>query len=134
METTAPEHHDAGGERIVLDHGSGARLSRDLIALIVDWLGDVHAAAMEDSAVLDIPAVRVAVTTGSVVVTPNFVGIGDIGRLAVCGTVNAIAVSGAGPLPPTLGLILETGLPLAELRRVVTSIRDAASAAGVTIV
>lgn len=134
MGTTTPDHHKPNKERIILDHGSGARLSRELIALMADWLGDVHAGAMEDSAILDIAANQIALTTDSFVVTPHIFGNGDIGKIAVCGTVNDLAVSGARPLYLTLALIIEAGLPFADLRRILMSIRDTARAAGVKIV
>jgi hydrogenase expression/formation protein HypE len=134
MAITALDHRASRAERIVLDHGSGTRLSRDLVSLMVDWLGDVHAGAMEDSAIMDVAVNRIAVTTDSFVVTPHIFGNGDIGKIAVCGTVNDIAVSGARPLYLTLALIIETGLPFADLKRILTSIRDAARAAGVKII
>ncbi|XVV00339.1 hydrogenase expression/formation protein HypE [Actinosynnema sp. CA-248983] len=121
-------------DEIVLDHGSGAKLSGDLISLVVDTLGEVYTGEMEDSAVLSVPAGRIAMTTDSFVVDPPFFGNGNIGKIAVCGTVNDLAVVGARPLYLTLGMILETGLPMARLLQVVTAIRDTALEAGVQIV
>lgn len=83
---------------------------------------------------LSIPAGRIAMTTDSFVVDPPFFGNGDIGKIAVCGTVNDLAVVGARPLYLTLGMILETGLPITRLLQVVTSIREASLEAGVRIV
>ncbi|MEU7530253.1 hydrogenase expression/formation protein HypE [Saccharothrix sp. NPDC042600] len=123
-----------GLDEVVLDHGSGAKLSNDLIALVVRTLGEVYVGEMEDSAVLSVPAGRIAMTTDSFVVDPPFFGNGDIGKIAVCGTVNDLAVVGARPLYLTLGMILETGLPMDRLLRVVSSIRDTALEAGVRIV
>ncbi|MCX4744054.1 hydrogenase expression/formation protein HypE [Kitasatospora sp. NBC_01287] len=119
---------------VVLDHGSGAQLSHDLVSLIVETLGDVYIGEMEDSAMLPISAGQIAMTTDSFVVDPPFFGNGDIGKIAVCGTVNDLAVVGARPLYLTLGMILETGLPIAKLVRVLTSIRETAREAGVQIV
>ncbi|KOX20026.1 hydrogenase assembly protein HupF [Saccharothrix sp. NRRL B-16348] len=121
-------------DEVVLDHGSGAKLSHELVSLIVDTLGDVYIGEMEDSAMLSIPAGRIAMTTDSFVVDPPFFGNGDIGKIAVCGTVNDLAVVGARPLYLTLGMILETGLPISRLLQVVTSIREMALEAGVQIV
>jgi hydrogenase expression/formation protein HypE len=119
---------------IVLDHGSGATLSHELISLIVGTLGDVYIGEMEDSATLPVTGGRIAMTTDSFVVDPPFFGNGDIGKIAVCGTVNDLAVVGARPMYLTLGMILETGFPVEKLVRVLTSIRDTAREAGVLIV
>lgn len=121
-------------ESVVLDHGTGAKLSRELVERIAAILGDTYVGAMEDSAILDISAGRIAVTTDSFVVTPLFFGNGNIGKVAVCGTVNDLAVSGARPLFITLSLILEAGFPMASLTRIVESIRDTAREAGIKIV
>ncbi|NEC86715.1 hydrogenase expression/formation protein HypE [Streptomyces sp. SID12501] len=119
---------------IVLDHGSGTQLSHELVSLIVETLGDVYIGEMEDSAMLPITGGQIAMTTDSFVVDPPFFGNGDIGKIAVCGTVNDLAVVGSKPLYLTLGMILETGLPIARLVRVLTSIRETAREAGVQIV
>lgn len=119
---------------VLLDHGTGAKLSRELVALIAGDLGETYIGAMEDSAVLDLPTQRIAVTTDSFVAEPFIFGNGDIGKIAVCGTVNDIAVMGARPLYLTLALILETGLGIADLRTILRSIREAALEAGVKIV
>ncbi|OJH34306.1 hydrogenase expression/formation protein HypE [Cystobacter ferrugineus] len=119
---------------VVLDHGTGAKLSRELVERIAEALGDVYIGQMEDSALLDVGAGRIAVTTDSFVVTPLFFGSGDIGKVSVCGTVNDLAVSGARPLYLTLGLILEAGFPMKSLLRILASIRAAALEANVKIV
>jgi hydrogenase expression/formation protein HypE len=105
-----------------------------LVERIAAILGDTYVGAMEDSAILDINAGRIAITTDSFVVTPLFFGNGDIGKVAVCGTVNDLAVSGARPLFITLSLIIEAGFPIASLTRVIESVRDAAREAKVKIV
>jgi hydrogenase expression/formation protein HypE len=129
-----PRQVDDDIDRLILDHGTGARLSRDLIEMVVSDLGPVHAGEMEDSAILTFTGERVAVTTDSFVVQPAFFGNGDIGKISVCGTVNDLAVMGATPVCITLGLILEAGLPILSLRQVLRSIRAAAEEANVTIV
>jgi hydrogenase expression/formation protein HypE len=119
---------------VVLDHGTGAKLSQDLIKRITDTLGDVHIGKMEDSAILPISGNQIAVTTDSFVVTPLFFGNGDIGKIAVCGTVNDLAVMGAEPLYLTLAFILEAGFRIEDLLKIVASVRDTALEAGVKIV
>jgi hydrogenase expression/formation protein HypE len=123
------------GEVIQLDHGTGGGMSQELIAeLIAPRLGAVHSGRMEDSAVLELDCRRIALSTDSFVVDPIFFGNGDIGKLAVCGTVNDLAVSGAVPRWLTLSLVLEEGFPLADLERVLDSVREAATAACVEVV
>ena len=120
---------------IELDHGTGGGMSRELISeLIAPRLGSVHHGRMEDSAVLGIETARIAITTDSFVVDPIFFGGGDIGKLAVCGTVNDLAVSGAVPRFLTLALVLEEGFPIVDLARVLDSVREAAEQAEVSIV
>jgi len=121
---------------ILLDHGAGGRLSRELVeGLILPRFGHRALARLDDSAVLDLAAQgRVALTTDSYTVTPLFFPGGDIGRLAVCGTVNDLAMAGARPLYLTLALIIEEGLDLAELERALDSAREAAREAGVEVV
>lgn len=121
-------------DTVVLDHGTGARLSRELVELIAEILGDTYLGTMEDSALLDLPSRQIAFTTDSFVVTPLIFGNGDIGKIAVCGTVNDLAVSGARPLYLTLSLIIEDGMPISELVTVIESVRDTAIAADVKIV
>ncbi|MFI5004487.1 MAG: hydrogenase expression/formation protein HypE [Solirubrobacterales bacterium] len=123
------------GEVIQLDHGTGGGMSQELIGeLIAPRLGAVHSGRMEDSAVLELDSRRIAVTTDSFVIDPIFFGNGDIGKLAVCGTVNDLAVSGAVPRYLTLSLVLEEGFPIADLERVLDSVREAAAAARVEVV
>ncbi|MBM3149440.1 MAG: hydrogenase expression/formation protein HypE [Chloroflexi bacterium] len=119
---------------ILLAHGSGSRLSHQLIEKnLLPPLANPLLAKLDDSAVFDLSG-RLAFTTDSYVVSPIFFPGGDIGRLAVCGTVNDLAMSGAKPLYLSLSLIIEEGLTLGELRKVVDSIKAAAQEAGVTIV
>ena len=119
---------------IVLGHGSGGRLSHDLInRLFLPELGKAAPRALDDSAVLTINGQRLAITTDSHVVSPLFFPGGDIGRLAVCGTVNDLAMAGAKPYALTCGFVVEEGLSFEILRRVVQSMREAAAEAGVFI-
>lgn len=123
------------GETIQLDHGAGGATSRELIdGLIAPCLGSTASAAAEEGAVLELDVTRIAVSGGTFVVDPLFFGNGDIGRLAVCGTVNELAVSGAVPRYLTLSLVIEQGLPIADLARVLDSVRETAVEAGVEVV
>ena len=120
--------------RVVLAHGGGGELTRRLLAeRIVPKLANDLLAPLADSAVIDPPPGRLCMTTDAFVVQPlEFAG-GDIGRLAVCGTVNDLAVMGAKPLALSLALVLEEGLDLALLDRVMDSIAAAATEAGVVV-
>jgi hydrogenase expression/formation protein HypE len=122
-------------EEILLGHGSGGKLTAQLIErVILPAFRNPMLAPLDDHAVVTVPGSRLAFTTDSYVVTPIFFPGGDIGELAVNGTVNDLAVGGATPLVLSLAFILEEGLPLAEFRRVVESARCAAERAGVQIV
>jgi hydrogenase expression/formation protein HypE len=122
-------------ERIVLGHGGGGVLSGELIEhLFLPALGGPANAEMRDSAVLDRPQGRLAFTTDSYVVSPLFFPGGCLGDLAVNGTINDLAMSGAQPLALSAGFILEEGLQTATLGRVATAMGAAARAAGVPVV
>jgi hydrogenase expression/formation protein HypE len=120
-------------ERVLLGHGSGGRMMHRLIrdvmapAFSVSGFGDAALLAAAGPG-------RLAFTTDGYVVSPIFFPGGSIGELAVNGTVNDLAVSGARPLALSAGFILEEGLPLADLRRVVASMAEAARSAGVAVV
>ena len=119
---------------VLLAHGSGGKLTHELISdIIYPLLANPLLAKMDDSAVIDIQG-RMAFTTDSFVVNPIFFPGGDIGRLAVCGTVNDLAVMGAHPLYLSLGLIIEEGLSFSDLEKVMKSIKLAADESGVRIV
>ncbi len=125
-------------ERITLSHGSGGKASHRLVdGLFLPAFGGPLLDGYADSAVLA-PAgpagLRIAFTTDSYVVSPLFFPGGDIGKLAVHGTVNDLAVAGARPLYLSVGLILEEGLEVEVLRRVIDSMAAAAAEAGVAIV
>jgi len=120
---------------ILMAHGSGGTLSRDLVRdIFLAHLGNPILAELGDSAILSMDGGRLAFTTDGYVISPLFFPGGDIGRLAVCGTVNDLSVAGAVPRFLSASFILEEGLPLETLERVVTSMADAARAAGVSIV
>jgi len=120
---------------IVLGHGSGGRLTSQLVReLFLPAFDNPALRKLDDQAVLNVAPGRIAMTTDSYVVTPLFFPGGDIGRLAVNGTVNDLAMSGARPLYLTAAFIIEEGLPLADLERVVHSMAQAAADAGVAIV
>lgn len=125
-------------EEILLGHGSGGKLTAELIErILLPAFRNPALESLDDQAILPIPQVpgsRLAFTTDSYVVTPLFFPGGDIGELAVYGTVNDLAMGGARPLYLSLAFILEEGLPLADLRRVVDSVRRAAERCGVSIV
>jgi hydrogenase expression/formation protein HypE len=121
-------------ERILLAHGSGGRLAHDLIEkVLVKPLSNPLLDRLDDSAVFSCSG-RLAFTTDSYVVNPIFFPGGDIGRLAVCGTVNDLAMVGATPLYLSLALIIEEGLALDDLERVLVSVQAAAREAQVQIV
>jgi hydrogenase expression/formation protein HypE len=121
-------------EVVRLGHGSGGRLSRELLeGLILPALGAAGPEGLEDGAVFVPPPGELVFTTDSHVVTPlEFPG-GDLGTLCVAGTVNDLAMMGARPVALSLGLILEEGLPLATLRRLMESVGRTALQAGVRI-
>ncbi len=120
---------------VLLAHGGGGRLSRELIAAeILPRFGDGPLSGLPDAASLGIASQQILFTTDSYVVQPlEFPG-GNIGHLAVHGTVNDLAVAGGRPRWISLGLILEEGLPLTTLRQVLDAVREAAQACDVRVV
>src|SRR5207247_5923642 len=127
--------------QILLGHGSGGLLTAELIqGLFLPAFGNAVLNALEDQATLALgpengkPAPRIAFSTDSFVVRPLFFPGGDIGTLAVHGTVNDLAVGGAVPRYLAAAFILEEGLPLADLRRIAASMRAACDAANVELV
>ncbi len=122
-------------ERITLSHGAGGKATHTLIdAVFLDAFRNPLLEQMEDGASLSVGMSRLAFTTDSYVVHPLFFPGGDIGDLAVNGTVNDLAMCGAKPLYLSCGFILEEGFPVADLQRIVASMAAAAAAAGVQIV
>ncbi len=120
---------------VSMAHGGGGRLMHDLLErLIVPGFRNAELERGHDGAVLDSPAGRIAFTTDSYVVRPLFFPGGDIGKLAVCGTVNDLAMCGARPVALSAGFILEEGFSMESLRAVLASMQRAAEEAGVSIV
>ncbi len=120
---------------IILGHGGGGKLSAELIEyLFLPAFKNDKLVSLGDSAIFEVPAGRLAMSTDSFVVRPLFFPGGNIGDLAVHGTVNDIAMSGAKPLYLTTGFIIEEGLPLETLGRIVESMAMAAQQAGVQLV
>ena len=150
VERARRRKHKFKDTQITLAHGSGGRAMHELVeGLFLEYLRNPLLEKLEDQAVFEIGATgagiaglcnngqaqaKVAFTTDSYVVDPIFFPGGDIGKLAVNGTVNDLAMSGARPLYLSAGFILEEGFPIADLRRVLESMRDAAAEAGVAVV
>lgn len=124
-------------EKITLSHGSGGKATHNLIeGVFAPAFSNPLLDAMDDAAIFSINGTgqRLAFTTDTYVVSPLFFPGGDIGKLAVHGTINDLAMAGAEPLYLSAGFILEEGFPIAELRRIVASMAQAATEAGVAIV
>ena len=122
-------------DKVLLGHGSGGKLSHDLISsLFVKYFKNEYLDKQTDAAVLELHGAQISFTTDSFVVDPIFFPGGDIGKLAVCGTVNDLAVSGASPLYLSAGFIIEEGFPFQDLEAIVRSMAAEAKKAGVIIV
>jgi hydrogenase expression/formation protein HypE len=122
-------------DRILLEHGGGGQLSNDLIAgTFLPLLRNPLLEKLEDGAVFDVGGVKLCFTTDSFGVQPRFFPGGDIGSLAVHGTVNDLAMCGASPLALSAGFILEEGFAMEELERIIRSLAAAAKKAGVAVV
>ena len=122
-------------KEIVLAHGSGGRLSQQLLQrVIMPQFGNPLLAPQHDGAIFPVGGTRIAFSTDSYVVNPLFFPGGDIGTLAVHGTVNDLSMCGARPLYLSAGFILEEGLPMEDFWRIVQSMRHAAATAGVQLV
>jgi hydrogenase expression/formation protein HypE len=150
VEKARRRKHKFKDTQITLAHGSGGRAMHELIeGLFLEYLRNPLLEKLEDQAVFEIGGSaeklagsnghglarsRISFTTDSYVVDPIFFPGGDIGKLAIHGTVNDLAMSGARPLYLSAGFILEEGFPIADLRRILASMRDAAAEAGVAVV
>jgi len=122
-------------KRILLSHGAGGKLSHDLVEeFFLPAFDNDLLRSLDDSAVIPVGPARIAFTTDSYVVKPLFFPGGDIGRLAICGTVNDLAMAGARPLGLSASFILEEGLPIGDLEQVLASMKEAAKEAGVRVV
>lgn len=124
-----------GQDMVLLSHGGGGTRTRQLLReIVLPEIMNPVLAPLDDAACLEVAESDLVLTTDSYVVKPLFFPGGDIGKLAVCGTVNDLAMQGAEPRYLTLGLILEEGFPLGDLRRVMTSLAGTARQTGVRIV
>jgi hydrogenase expression/formation protein HypE len=123
-------------EQIMMGHGSGGRMTHDLIqSVFAKYLSNPILDRNNDAASLEITeGQRIAVSTDCHIIKPLFFPGGDIGRLAICGTVNDVSMLGAQPRYLTAGFILEEGFPISDLERIVISMKSAADEAGVLIV
>jgi hydrogenase expression/formation protein HypE len=122
-------------DKVLLGHGSGGTLSAELLRdVFLPALGNPVLTQLNDQAVVSVGGVRLAFTTDSFVVKPLFFPGGDIGSLAVHGTVNDLAMGGATPLFLSAAFIIEEGFAMDDLRRIVTSMQSAAAAAGVQVI
>lgn len=122
-------------DKIVIDHGSGGKLSHDLIQkIIIPVFNNSALSSLDDGARLQIGQETLAFSTDSYVITPLFFPGGDIGELAVNGTVNDLAMCGAIPLFLSASLVIEEGFPIKDLEIIIASMKKAADWAGVTIV
>ncbi len=122
-------------EKILLDHGSGGKIANNMVSeLILPAFDNPFLAKLNDSAVMEVGGSRISFSTDSYVVDPIFFPGGDIGELAINGTVNDIAMAGATPLYLSVGLIMEEGFPAEDLSRILESMGRAAREAGVQVV
>ncbi len=132
MTCPAPLH---GRDTVLLGHGSGGKLSAELIRdVFLPLLQNPVLSRLDDQAIVNVNGCRLAFSTDSFVVKPLFFPGGDIGSLAVHGTINDLAMGGARPLFLSAAFIIEEGLPMDVLRRVVMSMQQAAAGAGVPVV
>ena len=122
-------------EIIRLAHGNGGKLTQELIRdVLFPYFNNRFLAPLDDSAVIEINGVKIAFTTDSYVVKPLFFPGGNIGKLAVSGTINDLAVMGAKPIFISCGLIIEEGLSISDLKKIISSIKDEVKKIGVDVV
>lgn len=122
-------------EKILLAHGSGGKLMHNLIKdIILQIFNNQILEKLDDSGIFELGNLKLAYTTDSYVISPIFFKGGDIGKLAVCGTVNDLAMVGAQPLYLTASLIIEEGFPIQDLQRILNSMQESAKEAGVSII
>ena len=118
----------------LLGHGSGGKLARKLVEeTICSYLGNAKQFGLNDSAIVDIPSSKIAYTTDSYIIDPIFFPGGDIGKLAVAGTVNDLLMVGAKPLYISVSLIIEEGFEIESLKDILKSIKETADSANVEI-
>jgi len=120
---------------IRLAHGSGGKLSHELIKnIFLPHFNNPYLAPLADSAVVDIEGIKIAFTTDSYVIRPLFFPGGDIGKLAVAGTINDLTVMGAKPVFISCGIIIEEGFSISKLKKIIFSLNETAKHAGVSVV
>jgi hydrogenase expression/formation protein HypE len=122
-------------DKILLDHGSGGRISHNLItSVMLPIFDNAILSQLNDGAIFDIKGRRLAFSTDTYVVDPIFFPGGNIGDLAINGTVNDVAMCGATPLYLSIGLIIEEGFPMTDLKKILKQTGIAAEKAGVKVV
>ncbi|MEN8153958.1 MAG: hydrogenase expression/formation protein HypE [Acidobacteriota bacterium] len=121
-------------EKILMAHGNGGSMMNELINDIIAEIFEKNSLQLDDSAILHLEKKEIVFTTDTYTITPIFFNGGDIGKLAVNGTINDLCVMGAEPLYLSCGLILEEGLKISELKKILMSMKNAADYAGVKIV
>lgn len=121
-------------DKILLAHGNGGKLMNELIKEVIGEIFGHDDLQIDDSAILSIPKKKISFTTDTFTINPIFFNGGNIGKLAVNGTVNDLAVMGSRPVYFSCGLIIEEGLKLIELKKILTSMKEAAEYAGVKVV
>jgi hydrogenase expression/formation protein HypE len=121
-------------DKILMGHGSGGKLMNDLISGLIKEIFGIESLQLDDSAILTLPGNTLAFTTDTYTITPIFFRGGDIGSLAIHGTVNDLAVMGANPMFISCGLILEEGFKISKLEQILSSMKRAADFSGVKIV
>lgn len=127
--------HTSNKDIILMGHGGGGLLTNKIIdEIILSELGNPILAKLDDGACITVPQQELVMTTDSYVINPVFFPGGDIGGLAVCGTVNDLTMQGAEPKYMSLALIIEEGLPLSDLRKIIRSIKNTSVETGVLIV
>ncbi|GAB6904710.1 carbamoyl phosphate phosphatase, hydrogenase 3 maturation protein [Desulfosarcina cetonica] len=127
--------NDTQDDKIILDHGSGGKMAHRLTTdLLLPAFHNPALAMLDDGARLDLAGGRIAFSTDTYVVDPLFFPGGSIGDLAINGTVNDVAMCGAVPLYLSVGMVIEEGFPMADLKRVVVDMQGAAKTAGVQVV
>lgn len=121
-------------ERILLSHGSGGKNSKKLLEFIYNELGKIVVNLGEDSGIAEIQSEKIAITTDSYTIEPIFFSGGNIGKLAICGTLNDLAMVGAIPKYLTLAFILEENFAIEDLKKILSSIRKESESAGIKII
>ncbi|MDI6785730.1 MAG: hydrogenase expression/formation protein HypE [bacterium] len=122
-------------DKILLSHGSGGKLTHELInKFFLEAFSNPILEKLDDSAIFEVASNKIAFSTDSYVVDPIFFKGGDIGKLAICGTVNDLSMSGATPLYLSVSFIIEEGFSILDLQRIILSMKDTALKAGIKII